>query len=528
MARKILNYLVAGGIIIALSLNSIMPARADGGIVIPDWVLWGMIEEGQQIAVIQLQEDDTAKIDLFITMVDRSGQSHEVTFFVPLGEQANAFQVKEENSQYFDLALTKNLDEKLVDYGRLQIEYQKNVRASLLWGTIATNGLWSGFVIVPLLLSSCSAPPTPVATYQTESSYISIYDMDEETDIQALIDVTGLDASVKATLEDLRGQQIAVVKLRTRPESKKSDEVTSWENRGQPGIHLAWETRLVGHSEEASYTYPLGTGRAWASPIELTRIYIVVPKEIDIEAQYPRLGEDLSGLAGRAWGGLAGRVYWKIDQAKSPAFAVDKAFGDYGQIWRITYIKSNSDRDLTIIRKAGISPETRSAIRRSQFQRFVTNFTWLIGLGIGIVAWLISWKLVMNRVIHSPWRGKELWGEAFKWCLIYPGFISAALFVIGTMGACVISVVVNLSDWLENFSPLYNQAVGIVVAILISLPALLAIAGVINAYLFARLQAQKLKISRQRAFGAYFLVILIANLIYLVFTQVYTMLVGTA
>jgi hypothetical protein len=79
------------GLALLLALPSL--ADADGGPILSDPELWAMIDEGQQIAVVQLQQDGTAQVDLFISLTDRSGQSHEVTFFLPLGIEAGDFEV---------------------------------------------------------------------------------------------------------------------------------------------------------------------------------------------------------------------------------------------------------------------------------------------------------------------------------------------------------------------------------------------------------------------------------------------------
>ena len=142
---------------------------------------------------------------------------------------------------------------------------------------------------LPIILSSCAAPP-PVATYETESSQVAIYGLNEDTDLEALISTTGLDPSVRETLSRLRGQQIAVVTVQTQPPSQ--DDGGSDRRTGQPGIHLSWTTALTRQSAEVGYSYPLGTGASWARPIELTRVYVFAPRGIDFTVQYPELGDD--------------------------------------------------------------------------------------------------------------------------------------------------------------------------------------------------------------------------------------------
>ncbi len=291
-----------------------------------------MIDEGQQIAVVHLQQDGTAQVDLFVSMADRSGQSHEVTFFLPLGVQASDFGVEEETSLVFDKALTEEIEAQLKVGMRAETLYWAGVQASLLLGSLVTNGAW--LVALPLLLSSCGREgPAPIATFETPSSQVAIYDMNTETDLQALIKTTGLDPNVKETLVALEGQQIAIVKLQTQPVSTEGESESSpWHPTGQPGIHLGWRSTLVSHSAGATYTYPLGTGKAWASPIELTRVYVVSPPELDFRVEYPQIGADLSGMWETRYRGLAQQARWKIDDAEDPAFAVDEAYGDFGHI----------------------------------------------------------------------------------------------------------------------------------------------------------------------------------------------------
>jgi hypothetical protein len=513
-------------LVLVLALPPLEAARADGGIVVSDPSLWAWIEEGQQIAVVHLAKGDLAKVDLFITMNDRSGQSHEVTFFVPLGVSAGNFQVVEQGSREFDEALTGELDASLRDYQGLKANFNANIRSALLLGTLTTNGLWTGLIYVPLLLSSCTAQVTPVATFSTESSQIAIYSMDESMDIQGLIETTGLDASVKDTLESLQGQQIAVVKLQTKVASSEEDDwLPSTQDKGQPGIHLAWDSKLVPAFEGDTYTYPLGTGRAWASPIELTRVYVVAPTGVDFTASYPPMGTDLSGIGGGSpWGGLASRIYWKIDTAESPAYAVDEAFGSYGHLMRLTYIKSNADRDITLTRLGQVAAATSRNIRSANAQNFLSSTTWLIALLVGLGMWLVSWRYVMPRLTGVPysWRKGKLYGDALKWSLLYPAATIVSLILVGLVG---IGFAFLLFSVLFRYNYAGSEFTQIVMGILLAVPLLVAILGLANAFFYSLRNAKRLNISRWRAFGAYLLVVLSANVLYVLFAVAYGWLV---
>jgi hypothetical protein len=504
--RSMFVLLSLAGLSLLLALPSL--AGADGGPILSDPELWAMIDEGQQIAVVYLQQDGTAKVDLFISMADRSGQSHEVTFFLPLGVQAGDFGVVEETSVAFDEALTEPIEAQLRAESRREADYKDHVRVALLAGTLATNGAWSWPAAALFLLGGVRmGGVAPVATFETSSSQVAIYDMNAETDLQALIETTGLDPKVKETLAALQGQQIAVVKLQTQPVSAERGPTYASGSTGQPGIHLSWRSTLVAHSAGATYTYPLGTGQAWASPIELTRVYVVSPLELDFGVEYPRLGADLSGTGDSRYGRLA----WKIDDAESPAFAVDEAYGDFGHIWRATYVKSNSGQDLVVTSLPGVSQEVQRAIRHARIQGVIGALTWLIGPLAGLALWVAAWRVVMPRRLGVPyrWRGGKLYRDALTW---------AALYVIINLVALVLAGLVLLLAGL--FEPLAWLMV--VVGPLVILAAL----GLTNAFFYARWKAEKLQVTRGRAFGAYMLVVLMANALYLVFALGYGAIVG--
>ena len=278
MGNRLKKFCLATTFIIAVLLLSFpSPTIADGGPILSDPELWAQLEEGQQTAVVTLKSDNTVDVDLFVSLLDNSGESHEVIFFVPLGTDAADFSVSEKMSLDFDEELIEELDVAL----RKEAESKTNVWLSLLPAALLTNGGWILAICFPLLLSGCAGTPSPDETYETESSRVDIYGLDEDTDLEALINTTGLDPSVRETLTRLTGQRIAIVTLQTQPPLPDDGHDPWYEPTGQPGIHLAWTTALVPQSDSVAYSYPLGTGSSWAHPIELTRVYVVAPPGID-------------------------------------------------------------------------------------------------------------------------------------------------------------------------------------------------------------------------------------------------------
>ena len=91
-----------------------IPVKADGGLLVP-YDLWAQLKEGQQIAVVTLRNDGNAKIDLFISILDKTQQSHDITFFLPLGASTSNFYAVEQNISDFDNDNTRGLDKILRD-----------------------------------------------------------------------------------------------------------------------------------------------------------------------------------------------------------------------------------------------------------------------------------------------------------------------------------------------------------------------------------------------------------------------------
>jgi hypothetical protein len=499
-------------LVLALALPA--PAVADGGPILTDPQLWARLKEGQQTAVIQLGSGNTAHIDLFVTMLDESVQSHEVTFFVPLGKESAQFHTVEETSIQFDESVTKPLDAILRAEVERQATYKTNVRGSLLLGTLFINGGWTWPLWLAWVLSGCSAAgmPAPIATYETASSQVSIYGVNEDTDLQMLIQTTGLSPAVQETLSRLRGQQIAVVTLQTQPVPEGGSPGGGL--TGQPGLHLSWQTALATDSRtergmeyrsaQASYAYPLGTGSAWAHPIEVTRIYVTAPAGLDFVTHYPELGENLSGYTAGGW---SSRSMPRIQRATGAAYAVEEAVDAVsGHIWRVTYQQSNSAEDLVITGLPASSPRTLAALQQQRLDGVAGVLTWLFAPLAALAVWLAVWRYVMRRLlkVEYGWRQRRFWLEALGWALLYPLTNGVTL-----LAGLLLTV--------------FTAGVGMFVAA----PILLITAlGGISIFFFARNRARALGIRRRQAAMAYITAMVMANAIFLSFAIFYLALLG--
>ncbi len=509
---KTLGRWCAGVIFLCSSLLvSPSPVRADGGPITSDPRLWAQLEEGQQVAVVTLGKNNTVDIDLFISMRDKSGQLPEIVFFLPLGIAPSNFSVKELMSREFDGMFTWELDNALLR----EPNFKNKVRLSLLPGLSLSSGAWAvslplAAIIVPNMGRFLGGDISPEATYQTESSRVSVYGIDEDTDLEALVKTTGLDPGVQEALSRLRGQRIAVVTLKPQPRSK--GEESPFQPTGEPGIHLRWTAALASSS---TYSYPLGTGSAWAHPIGITRVYIVAPIGVDFKVKYPKLGSNCSGFSGRmpnimhySQGSDRRAIYDYYPQA----YAVDDARSDFGRVWRAIYTESNPTEDIVItVRSGGIGNVVKGIL-----------LSWgvLIGLVAGLLLLLTGWRYLMPRLLgmEYSWRNLKLWRHS----LLYPAINGAVI------GAATLAALLLLFFVLSYFGTEMEGFLNASLLIISIVAAGLLLSGVPGALFFLRRQRHSVNASAGRIVVAYIVVSLIINSAYLAFAVGYLALAGVS
>jgi hypothetical protein len=464
-----------------------LPAMADGGPIVP-YDLWERLKEGQQIAVVTILDQERARVDLFISILDKTEQSHEIVFFVPLGTKMSYFTAIEKTLLAFDEQATRNLD-KIIHESATR---KQQAVQMLFSGALLTNGALLTPLWAPVLLMGCAAmEQKPDITLQTESSQIAVYGIDEDTNLDALIRTTGLPPSVVDTLSKLKGQQIAVVRLQTKPQGQGEAGTPSGEPSSEPGLHLSWQTVLLPGESGATYSYPLGTGGAWSKPIELTRVYVVAPKGLDFDIQYPKLGSDKSGFDIIKGSNIS--EYFQI-----PAYAVDEARGDFGRVWRATYTMSNPVEDIVIVAKP-----------QSVYSRFLASaedtagMTSLIfAIFFGLLTWVLAWMLLMPRF---------LWGKAgpkvqLHWyqALAYPGINIVLMMFPGGIFYFFFRMGMPLPSLLGAFLVLGGAVIG----------------------LFCAWHSKNMGVSEGRAIGAFILTCLCGSAAYLVLAMVFAKIIN--
>ena len=501
-------------LILILLLGQPAAVVADGG----PWVeqeRWARLHEVEQIAVVDLASSQAAHVDLFVSLLDESGASQEVVFFLPLGHNPTDFAVVEEDSRAFEQALTNPLDQTIAQENQRSRAYKQRVFFSLLGGMMAINGGWTWPLWTVLALVGCGAgsPAGPVATYETENSRVEVYQINPDTDLEQLTSAAGLDPAVQETLARLQGQQVAIITLRTQP----PQTVSSTGPAGEPGIHMAWSTDMLAGAGGPTYDYPLGTGQAWARPIEKTRVYVVAPPGVDFTVDYPRLGRE-------------DRVYDPASWLDRPAYRVDDVVGEWGRIWRIVYTASNASTDIRITRLAGLSAQTQEALRLRQWQQPVGFWTLPAAVLLALALWVVAWRYLMPRILKTPYRWGDwrLWRDAIGWALIYPLSNAAALAVVALPVWLVWALGSRFGEQATDWTGFLGVTclAGCFLVVGASIVLLASSIGLVSGYLFARVQSRTKGISRDRALGAYAAVVALTNTVYTVLALAYAILVG--
>ncbi len=468
--RRTIMAIVASFVLLAANAT---PVGADGGPIITDRDVWEELEEGQQVAVVALDADGAVRTDLFISLVDHTGDSHEINFFFPLGWGASGLSVSEDNSSNFEEALTDQLDERLRRDALEQGDWVNDLYWSSLPGSYLINGGWTWLALTLFATAGCGVAPDPLEVLYTDNAQVAVYDIDEDTDLEALIATSGLDPAVQETLRALEGQQVAVVSTSTQAIQGGG---SGGRVHSQWGLHLQWTARVVEREDGGwEHRYPLGTGKAWARPISMTRVYVTAPDGVDFWVDYPVYGSDHSGYDSGLFASRKPKIYRHLDQA---GYAVNQFITPQGEhVWRGIYTQANPTEDLRIVHDAQASQLTRSETSRLRLRQLVRRWGWIYGLVLALGLWVISWRYVMPARLGRTyrWAGLALWRDAIGWVLVHIGInvlSLAALLIMGSfilIALAIMGVKVSLSALAVSVLVVFACLVGLVTAGLFSL-----------------------------------------------------------
>jgi hypothetical protein len=221
-----------------------------------------------------------------------------------------------------------------------------------------------------------------------------------ERDLLTLVRQAGLPEQYVDTLKRYQTEYFAVMRL------TGIDPGTADGLRIPPtGIH--YHFRHAMRSEQYTYTYPLGTGAAWAKPVLLTDIYVSCAPGFFVQVDAPTYG---NGLDEGTFAYLD--MLHQLRAARTDAAGADKlpmqtrslmeSTPGHPRAWHRCYVQANPDQDITV----RFGPHPRYA--QYQMLDWFTRQNWIFTL-IEILAMVAAWWVAVVAVLRQRWiaAGRE-------------------------------------------------------------------------------------------------------------------------
>jgi len=246
------------------------------------------IRETDQVAVINLAPGRVT-LDMFIG-IDRIPRGETVTYILPFWQKPEGF----------TMATMAGKDFREQNIIPLRPQFRHEIRRANrnAVGSITGSYLIGGlFVFTPTTLAGVCVGavifPTlgrngevfqPYTSVTVPGGSAELYQLSAEHDLQALVAKAGFPAKYATVLRRYRTPYYAIMRLHASPKAK--------EGQTDQGLHFHFFHQA--QREEYTYTYPLGTGGAWANPILFTEVYAYCSPEYYLTATAPTLGDTLS------------------------------------------------------------------------------------------------------------------------------------------------------------------------------------------------------------------------------------------
>jgi len=384
---------------------------ADSGIIVKE-SLWRLIAEDSQVAVIKLDRNGLVDVNLFISIVDKSGKSNTLHLVLPFRDRPLSLRAEE-------LVLTefKRQHVEAIESRQRQIQFARSLARTWIENGFCVS-LALGFPL-GLLVAEALKPHKPSAlppgltlgavkaikpelVVTTEHTRTEVYRIERPTDIEQLLKETGIS---REQLERLKrqtvGRYLYLVTVKTVPlgsdqqtlgsESRPYSQPIRQEERLGVVFHVQLETQRRGH--ELTFTYPLGTGETWWHPISLTELFFLAPPDGSLDIRFPKLANKQV----RGW--------------QETFIGRDK----FGHIVRLTYGNANPSEDVVV----KFDPTKRSKIPTAETAEKVGRIAWLFFFILLATLWFPSlWlfaSLAANRTMSVGLFLRETPAVGFLW-----------------------------------------------------------------------------------------------------------------
>jgi len=375
-------------------------AHADGMILAPSNILRYFAEQSQ-VGVVEVKADRTVAVDLYISLLDTSGQSHEVSFLLPLQAMPKGFRAQETTLARFTEARLQPLGGVLraAEHDRRQ-QQEAIARAyaasSLVAGPLAfaarnaalpeplqwaTKGMSAG---------AAEKGPVPTISVRTEHSRLEVYASLQPDQLAALAQLSALPPKTRQALTSYVGRPFALVCLRTVPRAESAVEVDAGGHprpsyvppEQQPGVVFSFDQAMIKDADGSAhrYDFPLGTGQAWEHPIPTTQVYITGDEALNFTVDFP--GRP------RAQGSLLSKGDHEFSSSQAGA-------ADGRQVHVATYLESNPKQDIGIVLNSGGRSELVLEMQEMRGRALLSRVAFP---ALALAAWALAFWLVV-------WRG---------------------------------------------------------------------------------------------------------------------------
>jgi hypothetical protein len=377
---------------LGLLVGSFSPsARADGMLLAPGYMLRHFAEQSQ-IAVVEVERDRTARVDLFISLLDTSGESHEVRFLLPLQTMPGEFGAEELSVWEFRRSRIDPLD---TVFFVAAAEARRHRRAmgnafalgavlACPGGTVAARLVFPVFARDSIQTAGAAHMGVPVAalTVTTEHTRAEVFDQLAPEELAALAELPELPDTVREALGGYVGKPFALVRLRTVPRGGSgpgdADEPTPEGPEEEPGIVFSFTQEMLPAEGALAYEYPLGTGAGWEQPIPVTQVYVTAPEDMPLEVEFPERPRGEAPLEMKGAG---------LRRDESIAYAAEGR-----QVHFASYMHSNPSEDVSVrALEAGVSEFAVAARQRARGRALA----WIAFPTLGLVAWLASFGIIV-------------------------------------------------------------------------------------------------------------------------------------
>jgi hypothetical protein len=409
-------------LLVILSLafaSSCLPGRPDGMLIARSEVV-GSFSEQVQLAVVEVSADHTAQVDLFISLLDTSGEPHEVSFLLPLQADPTEVSVQETFLGPFTAQKTRPLDALLHRATRDAEAVPEAIRRAGLLGSVfggpfALAAQWGAR---PPGLQAAGgfrggSGPHPSRSLRTEHSKVDIYRALDADQLASLAGLGELPESVRSALTAYLGRPFALVELRTDPVPGVGPDGAAIASERHPGIHLRFDQALLPEDGGRVYHYPLGTGQGWEQPIPLTTVYVTGPDHLSLQVDFPDRPRSTGMLHYKM-----GKYSWREE---SIAYAAEGR-----QVHLASYYQANPGEDVAV----RLFDEGPSEFAREEHaRRWALLTAWTGFPAVALLTWLLVFAVLIRPVACRDRR--PVWRAlAHSYAVAYLIALGPALLVV--------------------------------------------------------------------------------------------------